>query len=306
MKIFRAYVQKKRQVDMDYWCKSQSINLVPTLSSYRYVRHFTLGCPGQKPLEIMLRENEPNVTWREMTMKALEIRRTFSGHAHMGSHGVPFGSWLDREIASWPAVPSLMASREKANPTFRFFDLPGELRNEIYKEVTGHYVWRHECRSPVSRPGTQSWVRVFDIDRTARRETHFTKQFCLDPSGLRPPSAMALPLVSKLVNSEFEQVFWEHTFKHFEGPLTLQNMIPLMQETIAYQSLQRISLGFSNELYLSLAGLYVTSSGALASNRVKALGALQNIPTLRHIHFHFQTSPPFPKKSIWQFVNSDP
>jgi hypothetical protein len=82
-------------------------------------------------------------------------------------------------------------------------------------------------------------------------------------------------------------------------------MIPLMQETIAYQSLQRISLGFSNELYLSLAGLYVTSSGALASNRVKALGALQNIPTLRHIHFNFQTSPPFSKKSIWQFVNSD-
>ena len=262
-----------------------------------------LGHASQKPLEITLRYNDRCVKSEEiMDIQALEIGFSSRSAAYR-TNWLPFDLWLDKKIATWPAVPALVARWEKAHPSFRFFDLPGELRNKIYKEITGYYIWPHRGWSRVNPKSTPSWVRTFDFDSSNRGEAHFTRQFQLDPSGLRPPSATALPLVSKRVKSEFEHVLWEHTIKHFEGPLTVESMIPLMQETVPYQSLTRVSFGFSNESFLNMVGLSVTNSGALSTHSAKSLEAFDSITGLRHLHLHFQTGPPVFRT---RYFNGDP
>lgn len=258
--------------------------------------------------------NAPNLKpQRTITMDALEIRVTPRGRAHMETHWVPFGSWLDEEVATWPAIPSRVASWRKANSKiFRFFDLPGELRNEIYKAVTGTYVWPHGGLNPVEPWGMQPWVRTFDF--TPRHEkldyTNIdakTGQFSLDPLGRRPPSATALAIVGKRVKSEFEYLLWEHTFKHIQSPTALREMVFLMKDlnVIRYQSLRRISLGLPNIGFLKLVGLYVTGDGEMFTCSMKPVEALQSLKGLEHLHLHFQTGPPY-RRGDWHWVSGDP
>jgi hypothetical protein len=197
---------------------------------------------------------------------------------------------------------------------FRFLDLPGELRNRIYKEVTGSYVWPHEGWHPYGGTWGTIWVRTFDFSSDQCGSAHWantdvkSSQFSLDPSGLRPPSPTALPLVSKRIKSEFEQILWEHTFKHFQSHTLLRRMIPLLQENIPYRSLRRISLGLPNKSFLALVGLSVTYEGELSQCGIEPLEALQNIPDLEYLHLHYQTGPPMYEKKTanWGWISGDP
>lgn len=173
--------------------------------------------------------------------------------------------------------------------TFRFLDLPAELRVMVYENIVGRYIW------PRSPRRSSNQLYTFHVNSPSRIKTNAiylpkSGQYWFDPIGDGPPRAFAMPLVSRQVRGEFTKVLWENTYKHFNC-LTDFGLVGLGAYKLTLKFCRRISLGLTNAGYFRLVGLRNERRQAgLTLSSDAAIKTITGIETLEHLSFHLQVS----------------
>jgi hypothetical protein len=104
-----------------------------------------------------------------------------------------------------------------------------------------------------------------------------------------------LLIVNKEIRYETQRLVWQSSSKHFQDICTLATMVPRLQSITSYNTLQRVSLSFTNIEYFQFIGFVAGSETALSPYRSPFsfhLDDLARLPNLHHLHFHFEIRRP--------------
>ena len=203
---------------------------------------------------------------------------------------LPLVSWLDGYVrihqdTSYTQADWWWIARGQ---TFRFLDLPAELRVMVYENIIGRYIWPRRSRRRSNK------LCVFHVDSPNRRKTNAIPrstfgQYWFDPVGDRLPRAFAMPLVSRQVRDEFVKVLWENTYKHYN---CLHDCFYRgLTSDVLNLNFRRISLGFTNPEHFAMVGVRVGIHGGLSLDGVSPIKEITANTALEHLNLHFQVSP---------------
>ena len=221
---------------------------------------------------------------------------------------------------------------DRYHTTFRFMELPRELRFMVFEASLGPVLWPdyrviEESETPWiaclhahgATPASQhdqndtplhksldnlktsvnTWPRGLSINAPRLRD----KVSCHHPQSRRPYGSTrdstqwikTLLLVSKTFSSEAQKAIWESTTKNIGNIATLSRTIPHLS-TIPFNTLRRVSLKFSDRAYLRLLGYKTTAELAFAplpAEKANSLSVLTSINTIDYLDLHFQAPLPF-------------
>lgn len=221
-----------------------------------------------------------------------------------------FEHWLKGKLATLPprAFDNDQQCWWQANGrAFRLLNLPFELRSMIYGHIIGYYLWPRE-EWDRSRNPPKATLRVFGYPhykmyserwRTFARTTQYT----FDPAGNTSPGNMPIQFVCKQVRAEIRNFVTTSTVPHFGDLWTLTDAIDPFQG----KWLRRISLGFPNSIYFMFLGF--SDQRLMVSPDGPPIHVLRNIPTLAHLHLHFQVPTPLRIHKVanrGRFISQDP
>jgi len=216
---------------------------------------------------------------------------------------------------------------DRYHTSFRFMDLPRELRFIIFEASIGPVLWpdyrvaeesetprnaglhahdaapasQHDQNNtplPTSaedaQPNPNIWPRGLSINAPRLRD----KVYCQHLQSSRPYGSTrssthwikTLRLVSKAFSLEARKTIWESTTKNFGNVATLTRTIPHLS-THAFNTLRRVSLNFNDRAYLRLLGYKTTAGLAFAplpAEKANNLNVLTSINTIDYLDLHFQ------------------
>lgn len=199
-----------------------------------------------------------------------------------------FHHWVAHVLGTRKLEPNLaLGNWWRANGlSFRFMDLPSELRLRVYELVSGPYIWPHVCTQFSAPPGSPPRMRLGLFDTAANQlddeewKIDGGQQLPrFDSQCNGPPQATKLPLVSRTIAEEF----WVHTMSHAVKHFATPHKTPRVVSGMFRQHLRRISLGFSNTGYLEFLGSECRPHIPFASKideTVAQITLLEKIPTL--------------------------
>lgn len=192
--------------------------------------------------------------------------------------------WLDRYAYAHQDTnhTGIDWQRSIGGQTFRFLDLPAEVRTIIFQQVIGRYIWPYKYSG-------------FHLDSPKPRGTdneHRTKfgQYWHDPIGARLPQDSAMPLVGWQVRNEFAEVFWGNTYKHFNSCDHFRSGAKVL-DWWKFNYYRRISLGLTNADHFTTVGFIVFRT-RLELRRVSSIWAITDNEDLEYLNLHFQVTPP--------------
>jgi hypothetical protein len=272
--ILYTHIQQKRVTDMDFWARTDGLQRalrIPEGSSTWYCSFYFHG--EQEDYFQIRRSSIYGTSASTPTVAELEAGKC--------EDWKPCLDWLASTLDSHPVnrEPTQQDWWASNGLAFRLLDLPLELRECIYRHVTGTYLWPHLQKIPRGNHSPEQTINYFDPSRIKKKDplwnsTIGTSQFHLDPSGNRPPQPTALVRTCKQVKHEFCHYTKFGTIKHFQEYRTLyyMNRIGLGMH------LCRIFLGFPTSIFFGFLGWAVEF----------AIQRLSEIPTLCDLNFHFQ------------------
>lgn len=246
---------------------------------------------------------------------------------------MPARSWLIKRYGGDVTRRDLLDEWfDRYHTSFRFMDLPRELRFMVFEASIGPVLWPDRrvseeseagpnagCRAHDAAPASHhdqketpldtsvekaqsnvnTWPRGMSIDAPRLRD----KVSCHHPLSSRPYGSTreatrwikTLLLVSKAFSSEAQKTIWESTTKKFGNIATLTRMIPHL-DTLPFNTLRRVSLTFSDRAYLRLLGYKTTADLAfspLPAEKANSLRVLTSINSIDYLDLHFQAPLPF-------------
>jgi hypothetical protein len=206
-----------------------------------------------------------------------------------------FATWINESLESLPLAERTMDDGWKTiGIVLRFMDLPAELRENVYGQITGASIW----------PRRRGWsgdshmkVRVFryPYEHVLSRGLAFIRT-------AQEPQSTVLLGVSKKIQAEFKRFTWAGAkLKSFEDAYTFIHLAPHLRLCFGPNAIRRISLDFANDQLFKFLGL---STGPLTGfapemQDFKGVYRLKELDTLHHLHFRFQTSPPYWQDGVW-------
>jgi hypothetical protein len=188
---------------------------------------------------------------------------------------------------------------------FQLMDLPLELRETIFDEITGPYLWPHTARlQPVQLEQTYTQsslepIRMFDPTMVNWRDPTWKRligslQFHLDPSGNRPPSTSIIGTNTQ-IKSEFCNNAYRNVTMHFQDDFNLQLAIRSPQISCHIRS---ISIGYPNSFLFKFVGFEQDPRQPFIPTDRIPVKILCQLKTLEHLEFHFQVTPPDPSNRM--------
>ena len=221
---------------------------------------------------------------------------------------------------------------DRYHTSFRFMDLPRELRFMVFEASIGPVLWpdyrvaeesetprnadlhahdaapasQHDQNNtplPTSaedaQPNINTWPRGLSINAPRLRDN----VSCQHPQSSRPYGSTRsstqwikpLLLVSKPFSLEARKTIWESTIKNFGNIATLTRTIPHLS-ALPFNTLRRVSLNLSDRAYLRLLGYKTTAELAFAplpAAKANSLRILTDINTVNYLDLHFQAPLPF-------------
>ncbi|KAI4630190.1 hypothetical protein J4E80_001123 [Alternaria sp. BMP 0032] len=216
--------------------------------------------------------------------------------------------------------------------SFRFMDLPLELRFMIFEASIGPVLWPHHRVTEESQAALMTGRRAHDATPASQHDQNNTPRnsspqdaktnvntwprgmsinaprlrhevSCHHPLSSRPYGSTreangwikTLRLVSKAFSSEAQKTIWGSTIKRFGNIATLTRTIPHL-DAIPFNTLRRVSLTFSDCEYLRLLGYKTTAELAfapLAAEKANSLSVLTSINSIEYLDLRFQAPLPF-------------
>ncbi|KAI4715161.1 hypothetical protein J4E89_000848 [Alternaria sp. Ai002NY15] len=242
-------------------------------------------------------------------------------------------SWLMKRYGGDVTHRSLLDEWfDRYHTSFRFMDLPRELRFLVFEASIGPVLWpdlrvaevsetprnagryapdaafasqHNQNNTPLDTSPEEAqsyintWPRGLSINAPRLRD----KVSCQHPQSNRPYGSTrtstqwikTLLLVSKTLSLEARKTIWETTTKKFGNMATLTRTIPHLS-THAFNTLRRVSLNYSDRAYLRLLGYKTTAELAFAqlpAEKANSLSVLTSINSIDYLDLHFQAPLPF-------------
>ena len=285
--IVTQHIATKRQTNFDFWARMINFKLFPAYSKDGLFRHYTAWEPGHQEVLVIRCKTRLDPTNVLVDVDDVEISTP-------GGCWASFLDWLDRKPEFAPTIPSYTIQEwwESNGLTFRFLDLPPELRENIYFQITGPFLWPHPSRAARTQAPTSKFLRYFnpcDIEWTRSNDIRWNRssdghQFLLDPSGGRPPQPSAIVSVSKQLEAEFWANAHRSTTKHFQNLDTLRYVLQANPAVC----LRRISLGLTNKMYFQLLGIQWAFRQGFVQTNNRPIDLLSTMAAIKDLNFHFQ------------------
>jgi hypothetical protein len=202
----------------------------------------------------------------------------------------PFTEWVENEYGSRKGPTYTLSKWWRVNGrSFRFMDLPSELRMCVYEQLIGPYIWPHPALKKTKKIN-YFCPQVYPEEARAQRPPVLGELFLRAPSGHRAPTPTQVPAVSKEVAAEFGDFIAEHTQPHFRFP---NHLFLLIYKPKFTHTLRRISIGAPNWRLFRLLGYRSTRHRPFqpVHEETAHISMFKHIPTLEHLNFHFQVAP---------------
>ncbi|KAH4923595.1 hypothetical protein HBI79_169570 [Parastagonospora nodorum] len=296
-RLLKSYFHRRRRTDFTFWRRFRDLKFTQTLvdsaSSWRCTISSTselifevevrlkrsgvqpVISPALSDLEVKSSEDwQPFLEWEASALEMLEI----------------YGDSLIEQLAWWA----------DNGMVFQLMDLPLELRETIYDQITGPYLWPHTARiQPVQLGQTYTRsnlepIRMFDPTMVDWRDPIWKRligssQFHLDPSGNRPPPFTSIIGTNTQIKSEFCNNAYRNATMHFQDDFNLHLAICSPQISCHIRS---ISIGFPNSSLFNFVGFVQHHHQPFVPMDRIPVKILCQLKTLEHIEFHFQVTPP--------------
>ncbi|KAG9189130.1 hypothetical protein G6011_05998 [Alternaria panax] len=238
------------------------------------ISRFSFVQPGRPLIQLHIRRQtmRPPTTPSKVVVEEIQV----------AVYGVwlPILTWIQREYGQRDGPNYTLFDWWNSNgKSFRFMDLPRELRDSIYQFTTTPYTWPHIDTRGEFKKHTMVVYNMHVSGVCYRRA----------PSGHAPPTPTTLPAVSKQVAAEFNHIAQASTISHF---IFSHHLLGVIGHPKMANCLRRISLGFPNWIYLRFIGYKGSHNNAFeVLPSPPTINLLRHIDTLEHVNFHFHTVP---------------
>jgi hypothetical protein len=221
-----------------------------------------------------------------------------------------FQDWKKEWICSLP--PTALTQQEwwAANGlAFRLLDLPAELRLAIYEQAIGPCIRIGFLDDQHPEVNTFKEPVVCRITKFPVK-SHFGQKILKNRSRmLRSGDVAALACTSKQVSMEVQKATWEGTTKQFIFSRYLADFVAYPQARIAWNALRRIELDLTNTGYFKYLGLKSSHHVGFEDDQDQdgaTITRLKDLPSLFHLHFHFDVRRPAQSESGRTLFSDDP
>jgi hypothetical protein len=288
-KVVTSYLNETRRHDFHMGVRIAGVKVLrkPNKDGPSVPSTYRITQPGHPPIMAQI--------WGFATLEDSTIKLDIADVAMaVDGRWWPFLQWIRIEYGTRTGDKYTLFDWWQSNGrSFRFMDLPYELRICIYEQIASPYIWPHPALNVKKINYFCPEVYSEDLHRPAGTGELFLRS----PSGHRAPSPTQLPAVSKQIALEFSAFVDKHTQPHFRFPRQLRLLIDNPKFT---HSLRRISIGAPNWRFFRLLGY----KGALwipfqPVQETTHISMFKDIATLEHLNFCFQTA-------ISQSVTWDP